>query len=85
MARADAPRVAAGSWRIERRDEEGKKVSVLVPQTVPVNEQGENVSVTTEDGRAIQVSRKLAELYPERYTATKSKKASAGDQVGDQA
>lgn len=72
MARADTPRVAAGSWRVEKRDEEGKKVSVLVPQTVPVNERGENVQVKTEDGRTIAVSRKLAELYPERYSPVKS-------------
>jgi hypothetical protein len=71
MSRQQAQTVKAGSWRVERRNAEGRAESVLVPQTVPVSEYGENVTVKTEDGRTVQVSRKLADIYPEKFTPVK--------------
>lgn len=78
MSRQNAQRVNAGSWRTVRNNPDtGAKESILVQQTVPVGEQGEQVSVKTEDGRTIQVTRKVAELYPERYTPAKAQGAQA--------
>lgn len=76
-----APRVAAGAWRAEQRNEDGQLESVLVPRTVAVSERGENVSVKTDDGRVVQVSRKLAELYPERFSPIKAAPAKTGEEA----
>lgn len=66
-------RVSMGKINVGGRDDNGRAVSHQVELTTAVAPGGEPVLVKTEDGRTVPISRKLADLYPERYEAVKAK------------
>jgi hypothetical protein len=75
-----ATEVGTGTINVGGRDEMGRRVTRQVQLTTRVSETGEPVSVKTDDGRTITVSKKLADLYPERFEPVKSASAKKGDE-----
>jgi hypothetical protein len=60
-----------GKINVGGRDDAGRIITRQVELTTAVAPGGEPVQVKTEDGRTVPISRKLADLYPERYEQVK--------------